>query len=88
MRPCRLPGCPGTLELKPLLHVVHPKGQVLLFRNVPVWKCDICGDTLFDLETSRRLEQLMDAPGQLVGMVPLYEFVPAPQEADRAACEV
>lgn len=87
MRKCPLPGCPGTEELKPLVYTARRKGQLIVFRNVPAWVCNFCGETVFTPDTSRRLEQLQENPGQPVGMVPLYEFVPAPQEADSAACE-
>jgi YgiT-type zinc finger domain-containing protein len=85
MRPCRIPGCPGTEELKPLVHVVRRKGQLMVFRNVPAWVCNVCGETLFTRDTVARLEQLREVPGQAVGMVPLYEFIPEPQETDRVA---
>jgi YgiT-type zinc finger domain-containing protein len=86
-RKCPLPGCPGTEELKPQVYTARRKGQLIVFRNVPAWVCNFCGETVFALETSRRLEQLIEAPGQPVGLVPLYEFSPAPQEAEGATRE-
>jgi YgiT-type zinc finger domain-containing protein len=81
MRACRMPGCPGMEELKPLMHTARHKGQLLVFRNVPAWVCNVCGETVFTADTVVRLEELREAPGQPVGAVPLYEFVPAVPEA-------
>jgi YgiT-type zinc finger domain-containing protein len=76
-RPCRLPGCPGREELQGRVEVERHKGQLILFRNVPAWVCHHCGDITFTADTVRRLEQLREEPGQPVGTVPLYEYVPA-----------
>jgi hypothetical protein len=66
------------------VYTARHQGQLIVFRNVPAWVCNVCGDTIFTPETSKRLEQLIEAPGEPVGMVPLYEFVPATQAAASA----
>jgi YgiT-type zinc finger domain-containing protein len=70
-------GCPGTEELTPLVYTARRQGQLIVFRNVPAWVCNFCGDTVFMPDTSQLLEQLIEAPGEPVGLVPLHEFVPA-----------
>lgn len=74
MQECRIEGCPGHYEEQKKVYASRYKGQLFVIDHVPMLICDICGDTLLTLETTRRLEQVRDNPPKPTGTVPLYEY--------------
>jgi YgiT-type zinc finger domain-containing protein len=72
---CSILGCSGEYEERHIVHTVRHQGRLLVVNHVPADVCGVCGDTLFKPDTVRRLEQLVHAPTQPVGTVPLYEYV-------------
>ena len=74
MQQCRISGCPGHYEEERKVYAARYKDQLFVIDHVPMLICDFCGDTLFTLETMRRLEQVRDNPPQPAGTIPLYEY--------------
>lgn len=71
---CTIEGCPGEYEERKIVHTVRHQGQVIVIDHVPAEVCPICGDTLFNPETVRRIEVLLHTAPHPVSKVPLYEY--------------
>lgn len=71
---CSIAGCPGEYEERQIVHTVRHRGQIIVINHVPAEVCSVCGDVLLKPETVRRIEELLRAPTQPAGTVPLYEY--------------
>lgn len=71
---CTIQGCPGEYHPQTVIHTVRHGGRVVVVDHVPAQVCSVCEDVLFDPETIRRLEQLLDSTPQPDRTVPLYEY--------------
>ena len=71
---CSIEGCPGEYEAKKIVHTVRRQGQVIVVDHVPAEVCSVCGDTLLEPATVRRIEVLLQEERQPTRRVPLYEF--------------
>jgi YgiT-type zinc finger domain-containing protein len=82
---CSVQGCPGEYEAQKITHTVRPRGQVVVIDQVPAEVCAVCGHTLFQPETVRRIEAILEAPQTSAARVPLYEYPtgPLPQRKPR-----
>ncbi len=74
MKACSIKGCPGHYESKLINHIITKDGQIIVIERVPASVCNICGDTLISLKTTRILEDMLEHPGDPVGTVPVYEM--------------
>lgn len=71
---CSLQGCPGRYEQRTVIQTVRHQGRVVAIDHVPAEVCPVCGDVLFQMETVRALERLLQEIGQPDAPVPLYEY--------------
>lgn len=71
---CSIRGCPGEYEERQITHTTQHEGHVIVIAHVPAEVCSVCGDTLFKLQTVRRMEQLLHKRSRPSGNVPLYEY--------------
>jgi YgiT-type zinc finger domain-containing protein len=71
---CTIVGCPGTYEVRTVVHTVRHRGEVIVIDHVPAEVCNVCGDVLLAPETVRRIEALLAATPPRLRTVPLYEF--------------
>jgi YgiT-type zinc finger domain-containing protein len=71
---CTITGCPGTYEVRSVVHTVRHRGEVIVIDHVPAEVCNVCGDVLLAPETVRRIEALLAATPPPLRTVPLYEF--------------
>ncbi len=71
---CILSGCTGTYERREILHCVERTGNTICIDHVPALVCSVCGDVQFEVDTMRRLQTLLAAPGPPDKHLPAYEF--------------
>lgn len=71
---CSIKGCPGTYEHKSVHHTVRHRGRVIVIDHVPAQVCDVCGDVLFEEQTVRRIEELLETLPEPQHTAPVYEF--------------
>ena len=71
---CSIQGCPGEYESRSVMHTVRHEGQVIVIDHVPADVCTVCGDTLLQPDTVRKIEALLQQNRQPASRVPLYEF--------------
>ena len=71
---CSIEGCPGMYEERLIVHTVRFRGQTIVIDHVPAEVCSVCGDVLLTPETTRCLEDLLQAETLPARMVPLYEY--------------
>ena len=71
---CSIQGCPGEYEAKRVVQTARRQGQVIVIDRIPADVCDVCGDTLFEPDTVRKIEALLQEERQPARTVPLYEF--------------
>ncbi len=71
---CSIAGCPGTCERRSVHHTVRHRGRVIVIDHVPADVCDMCGDVLFEPQTVRRIEELLETLPQPRQTAPLYEY--------------
>ena len=71
---CSIQGCPGEYEARSVMHTVRREGQVIVIDHVPAEVCAVCGDTLLQPDTVRKIEALLQQKRQPARRVPLYEF--------------
>jgi YgiT-type zinc finger domain-containing protein len=53
--------CKGTVNKGFSSFTADINGRVVIVRNVPARICDQCGDTCYDTETAKRLEEIVDS---------------------------
>ena len=71
---CCIERCPGEFEAKDITHTVRREGEVIVIDHVPAEVCSFCGDVLLNLDTVRRIENLLEGDRRPSATVPLYEF--------------
>ena len=52
-------GCNGEYSPKLVFYTLKIKGDFYIIDDVPADVCDICGDTLIDIETMQHIESLV-----------------------------
>lgn len=71
---CSIEGCPGKYESGEIIQTLRHRGQVVVIDHVPAELCSVCGDTLLDPETVRRIETLLQDGRLPAAAAPLFEF--------------
>jgi YgiT-type zinc finger domain-containing protein len=71
---CRFPGHPGVYEQETTVYQRRRNGQLVVVNNVPQLVCNICADILYEEQTLRQLDRLLDSDTAPIGNAPLYEF--------------
>jgi len=71
---CRLPGHPGVYKQETTVYQRCRNGQLVVVNNVPRLVCNICTDTLYEEQTLRQLDRLLESDIAPIGSAPLYEF--------------
>jgi YgiT-type zinc finger domain-containing protein len=71
---CTIQGCPGEYETCRVTHTVRHRGEVIVIDHVPAEVCTICGDVLFEPETVRHIEQMLEQRAEPSQTIPLYEY--------------
>ena len=71
---CSIERCSGVYERRKVAHTVRYDGQLVVIDHVPADVCSLCGDVLLELDTVRRLEELLRSKDQPASTAPLYEF--------------
>jgi YgiT-type zinc finger domain-containing protein len=74
MKPCSIHSCPGEYEERHIPHVVKYHGEVIVFDEVPVEVCSVCGDVLLSLETTEAIEAVLKNLGKPDRTAPVYEL--------------
>lgn len=74
-RACQVEGCAGTYERRLILHCleVPERGRVCI-DDVPALVCPVCGDVEFELETVRRLEEILSSEEEPGKRLDVYAF--------------
>lgn len=77
-KPCSVQGCPGQYEERLIVHATHKEGCVVVINDVPAEVCDLCVDTLYTVETSERITDILRALGrgelEPADAAPVYSF--------------
>ena len=60
-QPCSVQGCPGHYETRLVVHAARRQGRVVVINDVPAEVCDVCGDTIYTLETSEHISAIFYA---------------------------
>ena len=71
---CSIAGCPGMYGERLIVHTVRFRGQTIVIDHAPAEVCSVCDDVLLAPETTRGLEDLLQAATMPARMVPLYEY--------------
>lgn len=71
---CTVQNCPGDYERRLILHTVKFNGQIIVIQGVPADVCSVCGDTLLDVATMKRIEEILAAKPAPIGTAPLLSF--------------
>ncbi|MBU0908337.1 MAG: YgiT-type zinc finger protein [Proteobacteria bacterium] len=72
MKHCSIHGCPGEYVKQAINHLVTLGGKPVIIENVPAEVCQVCGDTLLDIETVVAIDTLLTNPGPPLHSVPVY----------------
>jgi len=56
-------------------HTLHRGSDIVVFEYVPAEVCPVCGDTLSDSQTIKRLEDLLDTESEPDKTAPVYQYV-------------
>ncbi len=71
---CRFPGHPGVYEQETTVYHRCRAGQLVAVNHVPQLVCNICADILYEEQTLRQIDRLLDSDIVPVGSAPLYDF--------------
>ena len=74
MKKCSIQGCPGEYAKTEINHLVTLGGKPVIIENVPAAVCQVCGDTLLDIETVEAIDKLLANPGPPVHSIPAYSM--------------
>ncbi|GKT07069.1 YgiT-type zinc finger protein [Desulforhabdus sp. TSK] len=74
MKKCSIQSCPGMYEERRIAHVVKYHGEMIVFDNVLVEVCSVCGDVLMSLETAEAMEAVLANLGKPNRSAPVYEL--------------
>ncbi|NBB86486.1 MAG: YgiT-type zinc finger protein [Bacteroidetes bacterium] len=58
-RACSIQGCPGTYEVRRVVHTVRHQGDIIVVEDVPAEVCSVCGDVLFTPETVEHVQRIV-----------------------------
>lgn len=82
MMRCRTDDCEGEYEHRTITRSERHGGQVVVFDEVEVEVCTVCGDIVYPPETAERLESLRDAvaagTAHPSGSAPVYRLSASP----------
>lgn len=51
--------CRGSMVETTTIHAVEVNSRIIIVKNVPCYKCDACGETVYSGATSKKLEELI-----------------------------
>ncbi len=71
---CSIEGCVGQYDRRKVVHTVRHRGEVVVVDHVPAEVCSVCGDVLFEPETVRHIEKLLESREAPPRNAPLYEY--------------
>jgi YgiT-type zinc finger domain-containing protein len=71
---CTIKGCPGHYEPRVTSQIFKSKGYDVVVSDIPVTVCDICGDTLVDPETARKIHEALRSDREADATVPVYRL--------------
>ncbi len=71
---CTIAGCPGVYEHHRVSQTYKIDGKLVVVSDIPARVCSVCGDTLLDSDTSRRIEALIRDHGPADEMAPVYRL--------------
>ena len=74
MKHCSIQGCPGEYAREEINHLVALSGKPVIIENVPADVCQVCGDTLLDIDTVAAIDRLLANPGPPVHTIPAYSM--------------
>ena len=66
--------CKGDMLESTTIHVVELDNRVLVIKNVPCLKCSQCGEVVYSLKTSRRLEEIVKTLDKLSTEVSILNY--------------
>ena len=69
---CQL--CKGRYEKKLIAHSQYYHGKLVVVDHVPALVCDICGDILYEPETTQKINNIIHAHRKPVRTAPVYEY--------------
>jgi len=66
--------CKGQLEAKETTFMVEIDGRIVIVKNVPSHVCRQCGDTSYDNDVTKRLEEIVSQAKLLKTEVAIVNF--------------
>lgn len=66
--------CKGQLENKETTFMVEIDGRIVIVKNVPSHVCRQCGETSYDNEVTKRLEEIVNQAKMLKTEVAIVNF--------------
>ncbi len=80
---CRITGKPSRYLPENVAYLAHRNGQSVVVIHVPRMVCDVCTDTLYEEQTLRQLDHLLDSDIAPIGTAPLYEFAQGAMQTEK-----
>ncbi|MFI3226010.1 MAG: type II toxin-antitoxin system MqsA family antitoxin [Clostridia bacterium] len=66
--------CKGSLEHKLSTFMIEVDSCIIIIKNVPSLVCDQCGEVSYDLNVSRKLEEILDKLVPIVLDIGVFEY--------------
>lgn len=66
--------CKGDMLESTTTHVAELDNKILVIRNVPCLKCSQCGEVVYSLKTSKRLEEIIKTLDKLSTEVSILNY--------------
>lgn len=66
--------CKGNLTNDTTTHFIELGNRILIIKNVPCLKCSQCGEVVYSLKTSKRLEEIIKTLDKLSTEVSILNY--------------
>lgn len=66
--------CKGDMLESTTTHVAELNNKILVIRNVPCLKCSQCGEVVYSLKTSKRLEEIIKTLDKLSTEISILNY--------------
>lgn len=78
---CMVEGCTGEYRETTTAEVFRRDGRLAVVDNIPVFVCNVCGDTFLSGSTTDRIARILDEKPEGATSAPVYDYTKVPEKA-------
>ena len=67
----------NTVRQTTTTHVVNYKGNIIIIKNVPCYKCEKCGEVFFPASVAEKIESILERVGTIASKIFIFDYTNA-----------